>query len=74
MKSKRFSLNNADKATSEQIFKDFPTDWDMSKTFHKSYKKYLSAMKTCENISDETVAESMPGGVAAQKKYYRLCI
>ena len=39
MKSKRFSLNNADKATSEQIFKDFPTDWDMSKTFHKSYKK-----------------------------------
>lgn len=68
MKSKRFSLNNADKATSEQIFKDFPTDWDMSKTFHKSYKKYLSAMKTCENISDETAAESMPVEVLQPKR------
>ena len=68
MKSKRFSLNNANKATSEQIFKDFPTDWDMSKTFHKSYKKYLSAVKNRENTNDETAAEFITVDVLQQKR------
>ncbi len=68
MKSKRFSLNNADKATSEQIFKDFPTDWDMSKTFHKSYKKYLSAVKNRENTNDETAAEFITVDVLQPKR------
>lgn len=68
MKSKRFSLNNADKATSEQIFKDFPTDWDMSKTFHKSYKKYLSAVKNRENPNDETAAEFITVDVLQPKR------
>ena len=68
MKSKRFSLNNVDKDISEQIFKDFPTDWDMSKAFHKSYKKYLSAMETREDTNDETAAESMPVEVLQPKR------
>ena len=68
MKSKRFSLNNADKAAAEQIFKDLPTDWDMSKTFHKSYKKYLSAVKNRENTNDETAEESMPVEVLQPKR------
>lgn len=68
MKSKRFSLNNADNATAEQIFKDFPTDWDMSKTFHKSYKKYLSAVKNRENTNDETAAEFITVDVLQPKR------
>lgn len=68
MKSKRFSLNNVDKDISEQIFKDFPTDWDMSKAFHKSYKKYLSAMETREDTNDETVVESIPVEVLHPKR------
>lgn len=68
MKSKRFSLNNADNATAEQIFKDFPTDWDMSKTFHKSYKKYLSAVKNHENTNDETAAEFITVDVLQPKR------
>ncbi len=68
MKSKRFSLNNADKAAAEQIFKDFPTDWDMSKTFHKSYKKYLSAVKNRENTNDETAAEFITVDVLQPKR------
>ncbi len=68
MKSKRFSLNNADNATAEQIFKDFPTDWDMSKTFHKSYKKYLSAVKNRENTNDETAAELITVDVLQPKR------
>ena len=68
MKSKRFSLNNADKAAAEQIFKNFPTDWDMSKTFHKSYKKYLSAVKNRENTNDETAAEFITVDVLQPKR------
>ena len=68
MKSKRFSLNSVDKDISEQIFKDFPTDWDMSKAFHKSYKKYLSAMETREDTNDETVVESIPVEVLHPKR------
>lgn len=68
MKSKRFSLNNADNAAAEQIYKDFPTDWDMSKTFHKSYKKYLSAVKNRENTNDETAAELITVDVLQPKR------
>ena len=40
----------------------------MSKTFHKSYKKYLSAVKNRENTNDETAAEFITVDVLQPKR------